>query len=100
MDGTLTAAEAAAELGYNSEYLRNLIRSGKIRGHKEKGRWMITKDAVEKFRGQGDHRRHGLEWLALVARDSEPRRVAALLTRDFGIMGRDLDVVMTRWVNG
>ena len=100
MNDVLTVTEAASELGYNSEYLRNLLRAGTIHGRKERGRWLITKEAIEKFRGAGDHRRHGIEWLALVTRAAPQKKLAAMLSRDFGIRGRDLDVVMSRWVNG
>jgi len=48
MDRSLTATEAAAELGYHVDHLYRLLNSGKVRGERVGHIWLISRQEVER----------------------------------------------------
>jgi len=44
---TMTANEAAKELGVELNYLYNLVRTGRLEAEKEDGEWAISAQAVQ-----------------------------------------------------
>ena len=42
----LTTTEAARRLGIRLDYLTMLLRSGKLAGRKEDGRWLVSAESV------------------------------------------------------
>lgn len=50
MDDALTTKEAAEILGYNPNYLRELLRQGTIRARQFSGVWMIPREEVERIK--------------------------------------------------
>ena len=50
MSEALTTNEAAEILGYNPNYLRDLLRRGVIRAKRFSGVWMIPREEVERIK--------------------------------------------------
>lgn len=50
MSPWITADEAAERLDYNVEYLRRLIRAGKISAKKHGHIWLVDPDSVEQLK--------------------------------------------------
>ena len=50
MAGWLTAEEAASLLGYNTEYVRRLIRNSRLRARKFGYIWLVYPDSVGKLK--------------------------------------------------
>ena len=44
---TMTANEAAMELGVELNYLYNLLRTGRLEAQKQNGEWAVSAQAVE-----------------------------------------------------
>jgi excisionase family DNA binding protein len=59
-DKWLTVNEAAEQSGYNAEYIRELIRQGKIQAHKFSIVWMVDRESLsaylQKVQALGDKR--------------------------------------------
>jgi excisionase family DNA binding protein len=55
MSHWLTIAEAAKQSGYNAEYLRRLIRNGRIKGRKVATVWLVQQSSL--LRHQRTHRK-------------------------------------------
>ena len=49
-DEWLTVNEAAEQIGYNPEYVRELIRQGKIKARKFSIVWMVSRESVLEYR--------------------------------------------------
>jgi len=45
----ITVQAAADATGYNSQYLRRILRSGTLKGHKIGQMWLIEMDALEAY---------------------------------------------------
>lgn len=50
MDRPLTVPEAARELGYHPDHLGRLLRAGKVNGEQAGGRWLISRQEVERIK--------------------------------------------------
>ena len=50
MPDYLTVEETAHFLGYHPEYVREMVRQGKLRADKKAGVWLLYREAVEKYR--------------------------------------------------
>ena len=48
-DKWLTVNEAAAQSGYNAEYIRELIRQGKIHARKFSIVWMVSRESLSEY---------------------------------------------------
>ena len=46
----LTVKEAASKLGYHPQHLRRLLRSGKVKGERFSGVWMVDPAEVERIK--------------------------------------------------
>lgn len=46
----LTTEEAAKALGSSPDYVRRMLRNGKLRADKKGGIWLIYRDAVESYK--------------------------------------------------
>ena len=46
---TMTALEAAQEIGIRLNYIYLLLREGKIRGKQIYGHWLVDRSSVEEF---------------------------------------------------
>ena len=46
---TITLGEASKMTPYTSDYLGQLIRKGRLEGKKEKGKWVTSREAVERY---------------------------------------------------
>jgi excisionase family DNA binding protein len=46
----LTAEEVADVLGYNAEYVRRMLRGGKLQADKKAGVWLVYREAVEEYK--------------------------------------------------
>ena len=44
---TMTANEAAKQLGVEPNYLYNLVRTGRLEARKQNGEWAVSAQAVE-----------------------------------------------------
>jgi excisionase family DNA binding protein len=44
---TMTANEAAMELGVELNYLYNLVRTGRLKAQKQDGEWVVSAQAVD-----------------------------------------------------
>jgi excisionase family DNA binding protein len=50
MPDYLTVEETAEALGYSPEYVRRMLRNGKLSADKKAGIWLIYREAVEEYR--------------------------------------------------
>jgi excisionase family DNA binding protein len=48
--GTMTVTEAADQLGCTPEYVRQLLRSGRLRGRRTRGLWLVERDSLTTYR--------------------------------------------------
>lgn len=48
--GTMTVTEAAGRLGCTPEYVRQLLRSGRLRGRRTHGLWLVERDSLTTYR--------------------------------------------------
>jgi excisionase family DNA binding protein len=53
----ITVEAAAAKTGYNLQYLRRLLRSGKLQGVKIGQVWLIKINSLENYLSQNEDRR-------------------------------------------
>lgn len=52
----MTAVEAAKALGVGRLYVYELLASGRIRGRKVLGRWLLSRQAIEAYRREHPRR--------------------------------------------
>jgi excisionase family DNA binding protein len=50
MPDYLTVEETAEVLGYSIEYVRRMLRNGKLSADKKAGIWLVYRDAVEAYK--------------------------------------------------
>lgn len=50
MERPLTTQEAAADLGYHTNYVRRLLRAGVLRGERVGPFWLIPRQEVERVK--------------------------------------------------
>jgi len=89
---TLTPAQAADRLGLNEEYVRQLLRTARLGGHKDaNGHWLLTPDDIEarlRRLAPPDPRVLVIRWLALlIPAPGLEARLGPLLTDTFPGLG-------------
>nr|WP_240894910.1 helix-turn-helix domain-containing protein [Kineococcus siccus] len=47
--GTVTTGQAAEQLGCSARRVRQLLEAGRLRGHREAGRWVVTVGDLQEF---------------------------------------------------
>lgn len=66
-EGWISTGEAVEATGYGEEYLRRLARTGKVKGRKFVGRWLINREDLLEYKrkmdalGRKKHDPRGLE---------------------------------------
>ena len=50
MDRPLTVPEAAEKLNYHPDHLGRLLRAGRVEGERVGGRWLISRQEVERIK--------------------------------------------------
>ena len=50
MDRPLTVPEAAERLDYHPDHLGRLLRAGRVKGEQVGGRWLISRQEVERIK--------------------------------------------------
>jgi len=46
----LTTEEVAAALGYHPDYVRTMLRVGKLKADKKAGVWLVYRESVQQFK--------------------------------------------------
>lgn len=98
----LTPKEASLVMGMNEEYVRQLLRSGRLAGDKVAGRWVTTLDAA-RAHGRLDVKRARLacRWLAEIApRPKRAALVAELVMTTFAFGDEHVTELVASWLGG